>query len=407
MEPIEISGFNEVWADSFPKVLVREYKAVTGKCRDCAELSMLRSSFRDSKRRLETTRLHAFHRMTYMGERRSYYQRQTDALDNPSAFCSIITDGMAQSHTMLPWEKNLNSNSHTIEQHLQGVIQHGQWTNIYRFFIFVQPAILCSSCRTFGNIGGGSNLAIHVILLDLLDRYKRDGFLPSTLYLRGDGGSENNNKTLLGICELMVIRGLIKTVYFERLPVGHTHEDIDGVFSRIWTKMRDVGVITPQDYRRMVMGALKPKSKDDSSEPLNTMKFVDIYCLPNYKQFMECHIDHKLGRLFKEQWTQLCVRFRAVDRSNKFPNGVEMHYRAYAQDAVYEIVDSKFWECGKAVRKCVVKWQPEGEGIYLLRSLPNGNVLPAPFEPGFRSMIETTVEHINMRFRTHENCSTR
>ena len=106
---------------------------MTGKCRECAELTILRSSFRDDKRRMETTRLHAYHRMTYMGERQSYYQRQMNALDNPSDFCSIITDGMAQSHTMLPWEANLNTTSQTIEQHLQGVIQHGQWTNIYRY----------------------------------------------------------------------------------------------------------------------------------------------------------------------------------------------------------------------------------------------------------------------------------
>ena len=113
--------------------LIREYKAVTGKCRDCSELSILRSSFRDSNRRQETTRLHSFHRATYMGERASYYRRRGDAKENPRKYCSIITDGMAQSHTILPWLKNLDSFSHTIDQHLQGVIQHGQWINIYRY----------------------------------------------------------------------------------------------------------------------------------------------------------------------------------------------------------------------------------------------------------------------------------
>ena len=78
----------------------------------------------------------------------------------------------------------VHMSSHTIDQHLQGVIQHGQWTNIY---------------RSFGNIGGGANLAIHVMLLDLFDRYERDHQLPGTLYLRNDGGSENANKTFLAI----------------------------------------------------------------------------------------------------------------------------------------------------------------------------------------------------------------
>ena len=64
----------------------------------------------------------------------------------------------------------------------------------------------------------------------------------------------------------MFSRGLVKLIFFESPPVGHTYEDIDGVFSRIWTRMRDVGAITPQDYRRLVTS-----------------------CVPDYKGFMEAH----------------------------------------------------------------------------------------------------------------------
>ena len=176
----------------------------------------------------------------------------------------------------------------------------------------------------------------------------------------------------------------MKLIFFERLPVGHTHEDIDdAVFSRIWTRMRDVGVITPQDYRRLVTSALTP-----TSERTTTMKFTDIYCVPDYKGFMEVHIDSKFSRAFKEQWTQLCFRFRSVERCDNFPTGVEMHYRAYAQDTVYQIVDSELWACGKGDRKCVVQWQPEGMGMYLIRSLPSGSVPPAKSIAGFRPVIE-------------------
>ena len=59
-----------------------------------------------------------------MGERAVYYRHQKDAREFPDEYCSIIYDGMAQSHTILPWEKNLHMSSHTIDQHLQGVIQH-------------------------------------------------------------------------------------------------------------------------------------------------------------------------------------------------------------------------------------------------------------------------------------------
>ena len=102
LDCLDISGFCEVWQLCFPHVVIREYKAVTGKCSCCGELSVLRSSFRDSNRPLEVTRLHAFHRATYMGERAFYYKRQDEALTNPAKFYSIITDGMAQTHTIIP-----------------------------------------------------------------------------------------------------------------------------------------------------------------------------------------------------------------------------------------------------------------------------------------------------------------
>ena len=310
IEPLHRTKFLELWNGSFAHVKVREYKNVCGKCQECAELSILRSSFRDSGRRRETTQLHAFHRATYMGERAVYYQHQKDAREFPDQYCSIIYDGMAQSHTILPWEKNLHMSSHTIDQHLQGVIQHGQWTNIY---------------RSFWNIGGGANLAIHVLLLDLHHRFERDGKLPPTIYMRNDGGSENSNKTFLAICELLVATRICKTVFVTRLPVGHTHEDIDGIFSRIWTAMRTESAISPQDYMREVKKALSSKEGDKMKKAI--FKFIDLFCVPDYKAFMEPHVDSKFGRCFKEQWTQLCFRFRAVDASDYFPNGVEMHYR--------------------------------------------------------------------------------
>lgn len=379
------TGFLDVWKRCFQHVKVREYKNVCGKCVTCAELSSLRSAFRDSKRRNETTRLHAFHRSTYMGERAVYYEQKRLAMEMPAQYCSIITDGMAQSHTILPWGKNLYMHSQTIEQHLQGVLQHGQSTNIY---------------RTFPNIFGGANLAIHVVLMDLLERYERDGCLPPTVFIRVDGGSENANKFLLAICELIVSRRLCQTIIISRLPVGHTHEDIDGVFSRIWTKMRDASVATPQKYMHYVKSIFKPRHGE--AEGCKSSKFVDLFCLPDYKAFLERYVDPKFGKVFREQWTQHCFRFRSVPPSTDFPLGVEMHYRAYAQDEVFEIVDSNRWECGKAARKCYVSWLPEGKGLYLLRSLPTGAPKGASFVAGSCEKIKLAVNAIMRHFEKYE-----
>lgn len=49
--------------------------------------------------------------------------------------------------------------------------------------------------------------------------------LAGTIFLQVDGGGENRLFPILGA--LLVARGLCETFIMTRLPVGHTHEDID------------------------------------------------------------------------------------------------------------------------------------------------------------------------------------
>ena len=47
------------------------------------------------------------------------------------------------------------------------------------------------------------------------------------LYYQIDGGSENTAKIMLGVAELLVARRIVGHLELTRIPVGHTHEDID------------------------------------------------------------------------------------------------------------------------------------------------------------------------------------
>jgi hypothetical protein len=53
-------------------------------------------------------------------------------------------------------------------------------------------------------------------------------------FFQVDGGSENANKTVLAMCELLTQRGICETLVLTRLPTGHTHSDIDGTFGHLW-----------------------------------------------------------------------------------------------------------------------------------------------------------------------------
>ncbi len=119
-------AFLRIWTHNFPNVKIREYKAVTGKCSCCAKLSDLRRKFKAAHIRQAITDLHALHRITYMSERKTYYQKQILAIMQPDVYMSVILDGMAQSHSALPWLSNQKDFPQRLKMHLQGVIEHGQ-----------------------------------------------------------------------------------------------------------------------------------------------------------------------------------------------------------------------------------------------------------------------------------------
>ena len=141
----------------------------------------------------------------------------------PKSYLSLITDGMAQSHCVLPYLKNLSSVSTPLTQHIQGVILHGRLTVLD---------------RTFHNIGNGANLQIHTLLLSLEKVIKAEGKLPSTFFYQIDGGSENTAKAVYFLCELIVAKRLVNRMVVSRLLVGHTHCDFDAAFGKIWIKIR-------------------------------------------------------------------------------------------------------------------------------------------------------------------------
>ncbi len=61
--------------------------------------------------------------------------------------------------------------------------------------------------------------------------------MPDTIYYQVDGGSENTAKVMYGIAELLVAKGIVVNLLITRLPVGHSHEDIDSKFSLIWKEV--------------------------------------------------------------------------------------------------------------------------------------------------------------------------
>ena len=140
--------------------------------------------------------------------------------------------------------------------------------------------------------------------------------------------------------ELLVAKNLIAEIYLTRLPVGHTHEDIDAMFGHIWSWFRSTPCLTLEEYKTGVQNCFKDSAFVE-------LDFKDVYVVPNYVEFLRPHFDD-VGRWAKLDLTVLQFHFAQVEKSVYFPLGVRTLYRDYCSDRVVEL---KPVEKAKAVTK--------------------------------------------------------
>lgn len=136
--------FRKYFKDIFgPVVQVRKRKSVTGKCNICALLSFIRMRSKSHTEIEAVSKLHAIHKMGFMGERMTYYERRAQAMLIPKDYLSLITDGMTQLHCILPFMKGkVQPSNVNLNQHLQGTLVHGQGIFIYRTFNNVKVRLI-------------------------------------------------------------------------------------------------------------------------------------------------------------------------------------------------------------------------------------------------------------------------
>lgn len=321
--------------------------------------------------------------MMYMGERAAYYKRVGLAVSDPANYMSLIIDGMAQHHCQLPSAGNLTTYNNHIGQKLTGCINHGR-----EFVIF----------RNFNNLAKtGANLTIHVITTMLERTLKREGKLPPTLFIQIDGGAENANTTVLALSSFLVARysnlGL-KAVYLTRLPPGHTHEDIDGKFARIWVKIRNESITTPSQFKKILEELFQ-----DSKLPF---EMIDVIALPDYKTGLDEVTDPELTgwsktKMFQAQWI-----FKLIDRTQTNRVGVSVEYKAYCQDRCFNIVKAvdRFNPRCIGIRP-IERFNPVlglDQDINVLLDFPSPEIEPVPFQEGWRDVMQRVIAEIRDKY---------
>lgn len=307
---------------------------------------------------------------------------------------------MDQGHCKCPFLGTQESFSHPLKQCITGVKVHGHGVHLY---------------RTVDTVSKGADLTIYCILNEFELFFRLYNRFPEEIYVQVDGGSENANQYVLAMLELLVVRRLGRLIYFTRLPVGHTHDDIDACFAIIWKCwMRYQSCETLDMYKIGIEQAFR-----DEGGLIG--KLFDVVLVPDYQTFLENCIDSKLGKLHKEINTQHQWRFEAVLPTIHFPTGCKTTYRAYSSDAVVEFVKKPKDQCLSSIGKytgleatyLTCRWYPSVdckqtdssrngiEGIYLLKNIPfspNRTIPPCPLEENSVQSIDACLREVRDRW---------
>jgi hypothetical protein len=159
-------------------------------------------------------------------------------------FLSIIIDGADQQKNGVPryCEKTYAlQGAWRMPIHVYGALVHG-----YDPQIFLIP----------DHVRQGVNVTVEV-LQRTLRQLEEDGVeLPPTLYLQLDNtAKQNKSRFLIAYLGELVKMGVFQNVYVSFLPVGHTHEDIDQLFSRLATAMKYKNSVTMEEMAEIFEGA--------------------------------------------------------------------------------------------------------------------------------------------------------
>ena len=227
--------FARIWTDEddLHHIICRNYLPFA-KCDVC-----VRQRSKDGLRRTQQERdldckLTADHLEAVAKEKACYYQHRSKARRTPTEYMSMIIDGADQSKYDLPyWCERSHASDETtrLKMHLYGVLVHGRGA-----YVFTSP----------DHEEQGHNTTIQCIWEVIVDQYVKNGNkLPPVLFLQLDNTTkQNKGRFVFAFLSLLVEHGVFERIYVCFLPVGHTHEDIDQMFSRFAMKLRGTNMLS-------------------------------------------------------------------------------------------------------------------------------------------------------------------
>jgi hypothetical protein len=267
-------------------------------------------------------------------ERQRLAKHRQKARHNPSRYSAVIIDGMDQSKTILPHFRRVPKDSkikegNFVKVHVVGAKLVGTTCKAYAFLMF-------------DNFKSDSNCMLTVLhkVVSNMDRP-----LPKVLFLTLDNTTkENKNKFVLAYLTYLVKMRVFEKVKLNFLLVGHTHEDIDQMFSCFSRSLRRKEAHDLPMLKEVIQ---------ESYKIWGGVIIDDIHETIDWKLFVEGHLLNVNDITYNQ------------------------HFRVKRQGEVTKIWCKQF---------CHSRWYPD-DGMNIFRTEPEGIITCAPRHP-LRSVEE-------------------
>ena len=278
------SYFNYIWANDPGIAHIRLRKHLRfALCPLCVKFMSARyhTMAEVDRNKLKTSEF--LHSRFVRAERQSYYNRRRLACLHKTEYFSVIIDGADQAAYSMPHFAMLDKDTAQamrIRNHLFGAIVHGR--ALYGF-------------SYLDNCKHGTNLTIQALHLVLLKEWIRGGRtrLPRVLFLQLDNCSkQNKSQYLIAYLGLLVGWDVFEEVILSFLPVGHTHEDIDQLFSRIAIFLRKHDARARQEFHDAFCTSCSSKKWGDDVIPEAVLSQAES--MPRAANFSDLVVEQNL-----------------------------------------------------------------------------------------------------------------
>ena len=274
-QDVSKSYFVRIWREQIgAKISLRKHLRFA-KCDECVKNREEKAGTVD-RAVLERIKAREYEHYKFVrNERGGYYIRRETARTEPGKYLSIIIDGADAKDYGVPYFCEATHSSQKLWQipvYIIGVLVHGRQSHVY--------------CVP-GHFKQGANVIIDVLYRTLKAIVAKGEKLPETLYLQLDNTvKQNKNRFLLGFLGMLVQAGVFKHIILSFLPVGHTHEDIDQLFSRIVIALLCRNARSYEELAGVLRGCYRDKE----------LRRLQIHWVASVRNFSDYISDYMPGR---------------------------------------------------------------------------------------------------------------